>query len=146
MKTPEAGSGLIRLFVYGLLLEGEREHELLASARLLGKVRTAPAYTLVDLDVYPALLVGGNVSVAGELYEIDKKTRFEIDVKKQVPALFQRVKVTLEDGTEAETYAMRDEQVRGKRRLKNGSWRERFAPRPISAPGPIAEYARKRWR
>ena len=34
---------------------------------------------------------------------------------------------------------------RFKRRLKHGSWRDRFQPRPRSAPGPIGEYARKRW-
>lgn len=120
----------VRLFVYGLLLEGEREHALLAGSTLLGAVRTQPQYYLVDLGVFPALVPGGQVSVVGELYLVSKATRFELDVKRQCPILFQRSRVTLEDGSEAEAYTMREEQVRGKRRLKLGDWRGRFSPQP----------------
>lgn len=123
-------SDRVRLFVYGLLLEGEREHALLAGSKLLGPVRTQPAFYLVDLGVYPALVPGGQVSVVGELYLVSKATRFELDVKRQCPILFQRTIVTLEDGSEAEAYTMREEQVRGKRRLKLGDWRGRFSPKP----------------
>lgn len=120
----------VRLFVYGLLLTGEREHTLLAGSTLLGAARTKAEYYLVDLGVYPALVPGGQVSVVGELYLVSKATRFELDVKRQCPVLFQRIKVALEDGSEAEAYAMREEQVRGKRRLKQGDWRGRFSPQP----------------
>ena len=137
----------VRLFVYGSLLRGEREHGLLDGAVFLGEVRTASAYLLVDLVQFPALVLGGSVSVAGELYVIDKKQRYAIDVRKQWPILFQRSTVLLADGSEAETYVMRDDQVRGRRRLKHGSWRERFAPRPrASASSPMAEWARTRFR
>lgn len=136
----------VRLFVYGLLLRGEREHALLDGARLLGEVRTLPEYTLVDLDFYPVLLAFGTASVLGEVYAVTRHTRFLIDVHHQCPALFRRVTVKLADGTEAETYAMDEDKVRGKRRLKEGSWRGRFAPRRSSVPpGPMAEYARKRF-
>ncbi len=123
----------LRLFVYGLLLRGEREHDLLHGAELVGAVRTAPTYTLVDLGTYPALVLSGCVPVAGELYLVSRKHRFAIDVKRQCPVLFHRTVVRLADGSEAEAYAMREDQVRGKRRIANGSWRERFAPRPRSA-------------
>lgn len=136
----------VRLFVYGLLLQGERDHGLLAGAAFLGEVHTAPRHTLVDLDFYPALLVGGQVSVVGELYGISRELRFTLDVHHQCPALFRRIGLTLADGTLAETYVMDDDKVRGKRRLKGGSWRGRFEPRKSGLPpGPMTEYARKRF-
>lgn len=144
--APPSGLPDVRLFVYGLLLQGEREHALLEGGQLLGEARTVQRHTLVDLDFYPALLVGGSVSVVGELYLVSRQLRFKLDVHHQCPVLFHRVTVQLDDGTEAETYAMDDDKVRGKRRLKNGSWRGRFAPRRSSVPpGPMTEYARKRF-
>jgi gamma-glutamylcyclotransferase (GGCT)/AIG2-like uncharacterized protein YtfP len=135
----------IRLFVYGSLLQGEREHDLLAGAEFLGVARTAPEYTLVDLGPYPALVEKGRISIVGELYLVDRKRRFSIDVKKECPVLFQRIEVRLDDDSRAETYAMRDEQVRGKRRLGDGDWRRRFVPRPRSAstPGLMGPYGRR---
>jgi gamma-glutamylcyclotransferase (GGCT)/AIG2-like uncharacterized protein YtfP len=138
----------LRLFVYGTLLSNERDHALLGGATLVGPVRTAPIYALVDLVVYPALIGSGRVSVHGELYLVSKRHRFAVDVKKECPVLFHRRTVELEDGTEAETYAMHDEQVRGKRRIANGDWRNRFAPRtypygPVS-PSPLARGVRRR--
>lgn len=135
----------IRLFVYGSLLRGEREHALLDQALFVGAARTAPVYTLVDLGPYPALIENGRVSVVGELYLVDKKQRFSIDVKMECPVLFQRIEIRLDDGATAETYAMRDEQVRGKRRLGRGDWRRRFEPkgRSLSTPGLMGPYGRR---
>ena len=136
----------VRLFVYGLLLQGEREHDLLEGAPLLGEARTVPEHTLVDLNFYPVLLVGGQVAVLGELYGVSRHLRFKLDVHHQCPVLFRRVTVKLSDGTEAETYVMDEEKVRGKRRLRAGSWRGRFEPRRSSVPpGPMTEYMRKRF-
>jgi gamma-glutamylaminecyclotransferase len=138
-------SGDIRLFVYGSLLRGERDHALLEGASFVGEARTAPSYTLVDLGPYAALLENGRVSVAGQLYLIDKKQRFAIDVKRECPVLFQRILVRLDDDTTAETYAMHDEQVRGKRRIGHGDWRRRFEPkrRAESVPGIMGPYGRR---
>jgi len=142
----ESAEPEVLLFVYGLLLQGEREHARLGGAPLLGEVRTQPRHTLVDLDFYPVLLAGGQVSVVGELYSVTRQVRFELDVHHQCPVLFRRITIELEDGRRAETYAMDDDKVRGKRRLKGGSWRGRFEPRKRAAPaGPMTEYARKRF-
>jgi len=138
--------GTVRLFVYGLLLQGEREHALLEGAQLLGEACTAPEHTLVDLSFYPVLLVGGHVQVQGELYSVSRELRFRLDVHHQCPALFRRIRVRLADGSEAETYAMDEDKVRGKRRLQGGSWKGRFEPRKRSVPpGPMTEYVRKRF-
>ncbi len=136
----------IRLFAYGSLLPGERDAALMAQAKLIGPARTKPSYRLVDLGVYPALIEGGAVSVSGELYLIDKKQRFAIDSVKECPVLFQRGVVTLEDGSQAEAYFMKEEQVRGKRRIAHGDWRQRFAPRPRGeAGGPLVSWAKQRF-
>jgi len=123
-------SASIRLFDYGSLLAGERDHALLAAATLVGPARTTPEFHLVDLGIYPALVAGGSVSVVGELYVIERKACFAVDVAKQCPILFERARITLDDGTQADAYLMSEERVRGKRRLKAGSWRDRFAPAP----------------
>ena len=92
------------------------------------------------------LLVGGQVEVHGELYSVSRELRFKLDVHHQCPVLFRRIRVKLADGTEAETYAMDEDKVRGKRRLRGGSWKGRFEPRKSSVPpGPMTEYARKRF-
>ncbi|MFZ5893814.1 MAG: gamma-glutamylcyclotransferase family protein [Myxococcota bacterium] len=123
-------SDSIRLFDYGSLMQNERDHALLASATLLGVARTAPEFQLVDLGIFAALVPGGNVSVLGELYVVQRKACFAIDVSKQCPILFERTRIRLDDGSEADAYVMPEERVRGKRRLKGGSWRDRFAPPP----------------
>src|SRR4051812_44881330 len=64
-----------RLFVYGTLLPGEREHALLGSAELLGPACTEPKFQLVDLGMYAALVADGKVAVHGELYALDLQTR-----------------------------------------------------------------------
>src|SRR5947209_1506242 len=62
------GTAPCRMFFYGTLLPGERDHALLASARLLGPALTEPLYQLVELNVYAALIPDGKVAVHGELY------------------------------------------------------------------------------
>ncbi|MEO6599134.1 MAG: gamma-glutamylcyclotransferase family protein [Polyangiaceae bacterium] len=135
-----------RLFIYGTLLPGEREHALLGTAESLGPVATEPLYQLVELNVYAALIPDGKVSVHGELYAVSLETRRKIDVARQVPILFQRTLVRLVDGSEVETYSMSPDQVRGKRRLAHGDWRKRFAPNvERGAPGQLVSWARSRF-
>jgi gamma-glutamylcyclotransferase (GGCT)/AIG2-like uncharacterized protein YtfP len=135
-----------RLFIYGTLLSGERDHGLMASAELLGPALTDAQFQLVDLGMYAALVPDGKIAVHGELYAASLATRREIDVARQVPILFQRVTVRLADGTQAETYAMTADQVRGKRRLAHGDWRARFAPPgERRAGGAFVKWSRSRF-
>ncbi len=135
-----------RLFVYGTLLSGERDHALLGDAELIGNALTEPLFQLVDLGVYAALIPDGKVAVHGELYAASLATRREIDVKRQVPILFQRATLRLADGTDAEAYVMAPDPVRGKRRLAHGDWRKRFAPAvPHRAGGPLVAWAKARF-
>lgn len=135
-----------RLFVYGTLMAGEGEHALLGDAELIGAAVTEPVFQLVDLGVYAALIPDGKVAVHGELYAASLATRREIDVKRQVPILFQRTTLRLADGSEAEAYVMAPDPVRGKRRLAHGDWRKRFAPAvPHRAGGPLVAWAKARF-
>ena len=135
-----------RLFVYGTLLSGERDHALLSGAELLGPAQTEARFQLVELNVYAALIADGTASVHGELYATDLETRRRIDVARQVPILFQRVTIRLLDGRDVETYAMTADQVRGKRRLAHGDWKSRFQPTRERRPlGPMATWARNRF-
>jgi len=134
------------MFFYGTMLPGERDHALLESAQSLGPALTEPLYQLVELNVYAALIPDGKVAVHGELYAVDLETRRQIDVKRQVPILFQRAKIRLADGSDAETYLMTADQVRGKRRLAHGDWRKRFAPTvDRTAPGQFVNWTRSRF-
>jgi gamma-glutamylaminecyclotransferase len=135
----------LRLFDYGSLLSGERDHELLLGAELLGRAKTPPRYHLVELDAFPALVRGGRTEVEGELYLVELATLAAIDVRKQHPALFQRTTIELSGTDPAEAYLMSLEQVRGRHRLKHGDWRRRFAPAPSGIPpSPWARWARER--
>src|SRR5262245_50502348 len=93
-----------RLFIYGTLLRGEQSHALLDGAKLEGEMRTAAKYSLVDLGTYPALVRGGDIAVAGELWIVDAPTLARIDVHEQHPVLFKRELVDLEGGGEAQAY------------------------------------------
>lgn len=134
------------LFVYGTLRQGEAQHGLLASARLLRTASTPPEFSLVEVAPYAALVRGGATSVTGELYEVDLATRRVIDVERQVPLLFTRETIELADGTSADTYLLTSEQVRGRRRLAHGDWKKRFT-RSISphAGGAWVTWSRGRW-
>lgn len=138
--------GKHRLFVYGSLLPGEADHALLEGAELVGPARTAAAYSLVDLRVYPVLIDEGDTEVVGELYLVDSKTRMHTDVRKECPILFERLPVRLADGEEADAYFMPARKVGGKRRIWNGDWKNRFAPKPReSAAGPFVGWAKSRF-
>lgn len=134
------------MFFYGTLLPGERDHAFLATSELIGPAVTEAHYQLVELNVYAALVPDGKVAVHGELYAVDLETRRQIDVSRQVPILFQRAKIRLADGSDAETYLMTTDQVRGKRRLAHGDWRKRFAPTlDRQTPGQLVSWARNRF-
>jgi gamma-glutamylcyclotransferase (GGCT)/AIG2-like uncharacterized protein YtfP len=124
----------LRLFVYGSLLPGERDHELLKSARSLGPAQTMAGFQLIELTGFPALVRGGQRIVRGELYLLDPTTLRAIDRRKEHPVLFRRESIELADGGSADAYLMREDQVRGRRRLKVEDWRERFRPLPSGIP------------
>ena len=135
------------LFVYGTLRQGEPRHGLLGGADFIGTGLTPPAFHLVDVGPYAALVPGGATAVAGELYRVTLETRRAIDVALEVPILFKREQIQLADGADADAYVLSVDQVRGRRRLAHGDWKQRFS-RSISrqAGGAWAAWSRDRWK
>lgn len=138
-------SSTFRLFVYDSLLSGEPEHSFLAAGEFRGPALTEPKFHLVELQGFGALVLDGQSSVTGEVYEVDLKTRTQLDLRRQVPVLFSRSRITLMDGTTAEAYLMTADQVRGRRRIHHGDWKGRFQPRAgRDLTRPIVAWARSR--
>ncbi|HZF49079.1 MAG TPA: gamma-glutamylcyclotransferase family protein [Polyangiaceae bacterium] len=114
-------SGPVVLFVYGSLLCGEPAFFRLKGARFLGRARTAPQFTLLDLGEYPALLPGGTASIAGELYEIPPETLAELDAYEGHPSLYERTEIILESGSRAEAYLLAGAAAHPE--VASGDWR-----------------------
>ncbi|KAF0245968.1 MAG: hypothetical protein FD180_1111 [Planctomycetota bacterium] len=113
------------VFVYGTLLRGERNHALLGRASFGGEGRTLPAFELAHMGAYPALVAGGRVAVSGEVWDVDAATLASIDELEEVPTLYQRKRIPLEDGRVVETYLMPSESTTGARRIESGDWKRR---------------------
>jgi hypothetical protein len=93
-------SETIRMFINGQALTGGPLHDALGGARLLGPVRTAPAYRFFSFgDVFPGLAPAdeGGWSVPGELYEI-AYARLRQDLLPREPAELELSVIELEDG------------------------------------------------
>jgi gamma-glutamylaminecyclotransferase len=92
------------LFVYGSLKRGYAHHDRLARAQWLRDASTAPGYRLIVYGSYPALVCGGESVVRGELWNVDAALLAELDLFEDVPNLYLRRSVELDDGSSAQSY------------------------------------------
>ncbi len=111
------------VFVYGTLMRGEGNHDLLARARFLGPARTQPGYALHDLGSFPGLVAGGDHAVEGEVYIVGPDTLARLDQLEGHPRFYQRAPIALGDGTTVETYLLPRDRVEGRPVIASGSWR-----------------------
>ena len=108
MATPSR----VVVFVYGTLLRGHANHEVLVElgATPCGAAHTVSARLLVDLGPYPALLLSEGASVVhGELYELDETALAALDEFEGVPDLYVRTRDRFqqaENVVEAWTYVL----------------------------------------
>lgn len=123
LPDPEARSSETLLFVYGTTMAGEANHEFLTGARSLGSAVTAPAYDLVDLGGFAAMLEGGDTAVTGELYALSPAHLRLFDELEDHPEYFRRSRIVLEDGREVAAYLLPESQGRPYPRIPSGSWR-----------------------
>ena len=111
------------VFVYGTLMTGEPNHRLLVHAQRVGQASTEPAYHLVDLGAFPALVPGGQTAVAGEVYSVDGPTLAALDRLEGHPRFYRRTPITLASGRKALAYLQAPEQTQGHPRITSGDWR-----------------------
>jgi len=111
-----------RVFVYGTLRTGEPNHYLLDDRALVGQVCTEPAFELVSLGAFPAMVAGGATAVVGEVYEVDPVTLAALDRLEGHPRFYQRRPIRLADGDEVLAYLLSPEQARGQTRIPSGDW------------------------
>ena len=117
-------SDLVRLFVYGTLMRGEKNAEVLAGCSYIGEAETVAGYRLVALPGYPGLLAGGQTSVKGELYMVDSQILAALDGLEDCPALFRRARVQLAEGSWAEAYLAADPSFEAAPTIAGGDWRQ----------------------
>jgi gamma-glutamylaminecyclotransferase len=114
-----------RVFVYGTLMRGEGNHDLLVRARFLGQGRTPSRFALHDLGAFPGLVAGGEHAVEGEVYIVGPDTLARLDHLEGHPNWYRRAPIALEDGTPDETNQQPRAGVHGRPVIASGSWRAR---------------------
>lgn len=119
-----------RVFVYGSLLSGEPNNDLLFEASLEKEAYTKGHFSLYSLGAYPCMTPGGDTEVYGEVYQVDDATLARLDRLEGHPSLYQRTAVSLRNGDTVEAYLMREEQVRGREPIASGDWRDHAYPWP----------------
>lgn len=115
----------VRLFVYGTLMRGERNHHMLGESPFLGEHRTANGFALRDLGGFPAMVRDGGGYVAGEVYLVDPETIRDIDALEGHPDWYERSSIRADDGSSVQAYLLTAKQVQGRRLIVSGDWRKR---------------------
>ncbi len=110
-----------RLFVYGSLLRGREHHGRLAGATFERRAAVARARLVVQGD-YPALVLGGEGVVHGEIYRVSAELLADLDVFEDAPRLYTRGVVTLDDGSSAQAYWVSPERAEGLVEIPSGRW------------------------
>ncbi len=111
------------VFVYGSLRRGQVHHSLLKGARCLGRHRTAPVYTMLDLGGYPGVVTDGITAIVGEIYAVSPRILARLDRLEDFPRLYTRALIGTPFGP-AWMYLMQRPPLRSKR-IYSGNWHKR---------------------
>ncbi len=115
-----------RVAVYGSLKSDRHNHRYLRTAKFVGRLRTAPRYTMIDLGAYPAIIPGGNTAIEVEIYAVDAHTLNALDRLEEHPDRFRRTQVSLAT-MDVFIYVLNERRMQGlqylKRRIiESGCW------------------------
>ena len=89
---------MTRLFVYGTLKRGCKNHHLIAGQTYVGEARTAPGYRLHDLGDFPGMVTDptDTTGVTGEVWSADAAGLARLDAFEGVDeGLYRRERVAL---------------------------------------------------
>jgi gamma-glutamylcyclotransferase (GGCT)/AIG2-like uncharacterized protein YtfP len=91
--------GGVRLFVYGTLKRGQRNHGLLRGQVFRGEAETLPRYRLYDAGTYPCLVEDAERGrmIGGEVWDVEDSARPAIDALEGAPDLFHLQPIALRD-------------------------------------------------
>jgi len=98
---------MTRIFVYGTLKRGCKNHHHLAGQTYVGEARTVPGFRLYDLGDYPGMVADPTdlEGVTGELWDVDAIALVHLDEFEGIAeGLYRRVVVSMADSTYAHTY------------------------------------------
>ncbi len=115
---------MTRVLVYGSLMSGHANHRLLVSATFLRVAHTEPAFTLLNLGAFPAMIAGGATSVRGEIYDVDDATLAALDRLEGHPGFYRRELVPLRDGARVFAYVLASGAERRHDIVESGDWRD----------------------
>jgi len=80
----------IRVFVYGTLMLGERNHHWMGGAARMGRAVTPRGFSLWSLGQYPAACHGGVGRIRGEVYQLSLAHLYRLDVLEECPRFYRR--------------------------------------------------------
>lgn len=107
-----------KVFVYGSLKQGYGNHPLIKDSVLLGECLTKPIYTMYSLGAFPAVVLQGNTSITGEVYEVDDDTFARLDRLEGYPDFYDRTMIDTDHGKAWMYFLEREEGVE----VEGGVW------------------------
>lgn len=129
---------MTKVFVYGTLLRGCGNHDLLKGQDFLGAAKTNPEFIFVHVGGFPGLVEGGETIILGEVYEVDDDCLRRLDSLEGCNpnnpdrGMYGRLLITLEDGQEVTTYRYNvggpswssQRSVEDYEEIKSGDWQK----------------------
>lgn len=123
----------MKVFVYGTLLSGFGNHirflEDREGAKLLGEGRTKPEFTMYNVGAFPGVMLEGDTSILGEIYEVSEEVATNLDYLEGVnftnpeKGLYRRETITLQSGEEVLIYIFNNNYGRNMEVVESGDWR-----------------------
>ncbi|MCT7983948.1 gamma-glutamylcyclotransferase [Laspinema sp. A4] len=115
----------VDLFVYGSLMRGEINHDLLDNAEYIGDDAIADA-ELFNLGFYP-MFVPGTGTLYGECYHIPLQIIPNLDRLEDHPHFYQRRWISCLSGQIRLVYQGFTSHIKGCPKIVSGSWRDRHS-------------------